>query len=99
VFDKVVDHRPAGSRPSFAGYVFEQMEQDWLEDDKLAAQANANDLENFALAFAKVCEASMLARLGKNEDLVMKILDAPEIKAALEAFYVERVYSTLRGGG
>jgi hypothetical protein len=79
--------------------VFEQMEQDWLEDDQLSAQANANDLENFALAFTKVFEASMLARLGKNEDLVMKILDAPEIKAALEAFYVERVYSTLRGGG
>jgi type I restriction enzyme R subunit len=76
--------------------VFEQMEQDWLEDDQLFAQANANDLENFALAFTKVFEASMLARLGKNEDLVMKILDAPEIKEALEAFYVDRVYHSLR---
>jgi hypothetical protein len=38
----------------------------------------------------------MLARLGKNEDLVMKILDAPEVKAALEAFYVDRVYHSLR---
>jgi type I restriction enzyme R subunit len=76
--------------------VFEQMEQDWLEDDQLFAQANANDLENFALAFTKVFEASMLARLGKNDDLVMKILDAPEIKEALEAFYVDRVYHSLR---
>jgi type I restriction enzyme R subunit len=63
--------------------VFEQMEQDWLEDEQLSA-------------FTKVFEASMLARLGKNEDLVMKILDAPEVKAALEAFYVERVYRSLR---
>ena len=38
----------------------------------------------------------MLDRLSKNEDLVMKILDADEIRKALEAFYVERVYSTLR---
>ena len=32
----------------------------------------------------------------KNEDLVMKILDSTEIKNALEAFYVERVYNALR---
>lgn len=67
-----------------------------MENNDLSAQANANDLENFALVFAKVFESSMLERLTKNEDLVMKILDAPEIKDALEAFYVERVYAALR---
>ena len=73
------------------------MEQDGLEDEQLSAQANVNDPENYALAFAKVFEASLLARLGKNENLVMKILDTPEIKDALEAFYGERVYQSLRG--
>jgi hypothetical protein len=72
------------------------MEQEWVEDEQLSAQARANDLENFSLAFAKVFEASMLGRLAKNEDLVMKILDSTDIKNALEAFYVERIYNALR---
>ncbi len=38
----------------------------------------------------------MLDRLLKNEDLVMKILDADEIRNALEGFYCEPGYRTLR---
>jgi hypothetical protein len=76
--------------------VFDQMEKDWLENDQLLDQANNNDVENFGLAFAKVFDSSMLDRLTKNEDLVMKILDSTEIKNALEAFYVERIYNALR---
>jgi type I restriction enzyme R subunit len=76
--------------------VFNQMEKDWLENNQLLDQANNNDIENFGLAFAKVFDSSMLDRLTKNEDLVMKILDSAEIKAALEASYVKRVYEALR---
>ncbi len=76
--------------------VFDQMEQEWVEDDQLTQQARANDLENFSLAFAKVFERSMLDRLSKNEDLVMKILDSEELRTSLETLYVERVYRTLR---
>jgi hypothetical protein len=72
------------------------MEKDWLENDQLLDQANNNDMENFGLAFAKVFDSPMLDRLTKNEDLVMKILDSTDIKNALEAFYVERIYNALR---
>jgi hypothetical protein len=39
----------------------------------------------------------MLDRLSKNEDLVLKILDSPGIKEALQAYYLEKVYRSLRG--
>jgi len=72
------------------------MEREWVEDEQLSAQARANDLENFGLAFAKVFEASMLDRLTKNEELVMKILDSEDIRTQLESIYVRRVYEALR---
>lgn len=76
--------------------VFDQMEREWIENEQLTDQARANDLENFGLAFAKVFESSMLDRLSKNEELVMKILDSEDIRTQLESIYVRRVYEALR---
>jgi hypothetical protein len=73
------------------------MEQEWLEDADLESQAINNDLENFSIPFGKKVEVSMLDRLSKNEDLVMKLLDSPDLLGALVAFYTERVYNSLRG--
>ncbi|MEA3502852.1 MAG: hypothetical protein U9R47_08765, partial [Actinomycetota bacterium] len=76
--------------------MFDQMEREWIENDQLADQARANDHENFGIAFAKVFESSMLDRLSKNEELVVRILDSEDIRTKLESIYVGRVYDTLR---
>ena len=77
--------------------VFDQMEQEWLEDDTLGDQARNSGIENFGLVFNKKFDSSMLDRLSKNEDLVLKILDSPGIKEALQAYYLAKVYRSLRG--
>ena len=76
--------------------VFDQMEQEWLEDDTLGDQARNSGIENFGLVFNKKFDSSMLDRLSKNEDLVLKILDSPGIKEALQAYYLAKVYRSLR---
>lgn len=76
--------------------VFDQMEREWLEDDLLGDQARNSGIENFGLVFTKKFDSSMLDRLSKNEDLVLKILDSPGIKEALQVYYLEKVYRSLR---
>jgi type I restriction enzyme R subunit len=76
--------------------LFEQMEETWLGDDALAAQAQNNEFENFSLASAKRFDGDWLDRQTDNEELVLKLINSPMLRDALFAFYAERVYKSLR---
>ena len=75
---------------------FDQLEATWLADDQLVAQARANPIENFRLAFNEVFLKSIITRMDDNEDIFRKILDEPAFQAVVMDHYLQRVYGQAR---
>jgi type I restriction enzyme R subunit len=76
--------------------LFDQYEQEWLDDETLAAQARNNDLENFRLVFNRRFMDTIVSRMDANEEIFKRILDEPEFRATLFDHYLGRVFSSLR---
>jgi Type I site-specific restriction-modification system, R (restriction) subunit and related helicases len=77
---------------------FDQMEETWLADEHLTAQARANPLENFRLVFNDTFIKSIVGRMDDNEDIFRKILDEPDFQAIVMEHYLQRVFATARQG-
>lgn len=78
---------------------FDQMEETWMANDDVTAQARANTYENFRLAFDPTFVDTMVKRMADNETIVMEILDRPELQAWLKDEYARRVYRRSRDRG
>jgi type I restriction enzyme, R subunit len=76
--------------------LFEQFKGDWLADDELAAQAKANNLDNFLIVFAKKFLNTVLARMDANADIFKAINDDKGFADDLKASYGRDVYLALR---
>ena len=77
---------------------FDQLEETWLADEHLAAQARANPIENFRLVFNDTFIKSIVGRMDDNEDIFRKILDEPDFQAIVMDHYLRRVFDRARGG-
>lgn len=77
---------------------FDQLEETWMADEDLTAQARANPLENFRLVFNDVFIKSIVGRMDGNEDIFRKILDDPAFQAVVRDHYLGRVYGQARAG-
>jgi type I restriction enzyme R subunit len=75
---------------------FDQLEETWLADEHLTAQARANPLENFRLVFNDTFIKSIVGRMDDNEDIFRKILDEPDFQAVVMEHYLQRVFATAR---
>lgn len=78
---------------------FDQLEETWLADDHLTAQARANPIENFRLVFNDVFIKSIVGRMDDNEDIFRKILDEPAFQAVVMDHYLRRVFDRARSPG
>jgi type I restriction enzyme R subunit len=75
---------------------FDQFEEDWAADPKLAAQANNNTLDNFKLVFDPKFLNTIVTRMDSNEAIFKKILDDDDFRAVLADYYLRRIYARLR---
>src|SRR5439155_16263757 len=55
--------------------LFDQFEEGWAADGKLAAQAKQNDLANFRLAFDRSFMQTVVTRMDTNDEIFKRILD------------------------
>jgi type I restriction enzyme R subunit len=79
--------------------LFDQFEETWVADPKVAAQARNNTLDNFRLVFDRKFLGTVVSRMDDNEAIFKRILDDPEFQAALIDLYATRVYRRARKAG
>ncbi|MEK6190729.1 MAG: DEAD/DEAH box helicase family protein [Chloroflexota bacterium] len=78
--------------------LFDQFEESWVGDADLAAQAQANTLENFRLVFADAFMKTIVRRMDDNADIFRRILDDREFQAVVMDHYLQRVFERARAG-
>ena len=54
---------------------FDQLEETWMADEHLVAQARANPIENFRLVFSRQFLKSIVGRMDDNEEIFKRVLD------------------------
>ena len=75
---------------------FDQLEETWVADEALVAQARANDLANFRLPFTDVFLKTIVGRMDDNADIFKRILDEPAFQATVLEHYLQRVFDRAR---
>ncbi len=76
--------------------LFDQFEESWAADEKLAARARNNDFENFRLVFDRTFLDTVVRRMDDNEGIFKRILDEPDFQQTILDHYAERLYGRLR---
>ena len=76
--------------------LFDQFEESWAADEKLAARARNNDFQNFRLVFDRTFLDTVVKRMDENEDIFKRILDEPNFRQTVLDHYAERLYGRLR---
>jgi type I restriction-modification system DNA methylase subunit len=76
--------------------LFDQFEETWAADEALAAQASANDLENFRLVFDREFIDTVVRRMDTNEEIFKRILDDGDFRRTMLDYYATRLYERLR---
>ncbi len=77
--------------------LFDQFREEWIANPDLHDQATANPIENFKFGFDKVFDATIIERMGANDEIFRQIMDNPDFAATIKGFYLKEVYDRLRG--
>lgn len=78
---------------------FDQIEEELVNDDNLAAQAKTNTLENFKFGFEDVFLSTVFKRMDQNQELFKKIMDDDEFSELVKKILLDKVYTRLRDAG
>ena len=76
--------------------LFDQFEETWASDTGLAAQAQANTLDNFRLVFDPKFMDTVIGRMDANEAIFKRILDDDDFRRVLTEYYLKKIYDRLR---
>ena len=76
---------------------FDQLEETWMADEHLTAQARTNPIENVRLVFSDTFIKSIIGRMDDNEDIFKKILDDDALQSVVMNHYLARVFERARG--
>ncbi len=95
---KVINERFGLNLDDSDRLLLEQYKAEMVADEELAAQARANDLEQFRIVFDRKFLNHIVARMGDNEAIFKRILDDEEFRELLFDAYLRDVYDTLREG-
>ena len=79
--------------------LFDQFEETWVANPKVAAQARNNEFDNFRLVFDRMFMGTVVERMDDNEAIFKRLLDDDEFKETLIGLYATRVYRRLRAEG
>lgn len=95
---KVINERFGLNLDDSDRLLLEQYKAEMVADEELAAQARANDLEQFRIVFDRKFLNHIVARMGDNAAIFKRILDDEEFRSLLFDAYLRDVYDTLREG-
>lgn len=72
------------------------IEEDLVNDEKIQLEAGANTLDTFKVGFDTTYLGAIASRLDRNEKIAAQLLDDPDLRAALVAEYLPRIYARAR---
>jgi type I restriction enzyme R subunit len=72
------------------------IEEDLVNEEHIQLQAGANTLETFKVGFDTTYIDAIASRLDRNEKVAFELLDNEEMRAALVAEYLPRIYARAR---
>jgi type I restriction enzyme R subunit len=75
--------------------LLDQFEEDWVADGELSDQTRNNSIENFGLVFNRKFLQTIITRVDANDE-IFEILDDEDFKAAIEGYYLRKVYDRLQ---
>ena len=72
------------------------IEEDLVNDERIQLEAAGNTLDAFKVGFDSTYLGAIASRLDRNEKVAAQLLDDPELRAALTAEYLPRIYARAR---
>lgn len=72
------------------------IEEDLVNDERIQLEAAANNLDAFKVGFDNTYLSAIASRLDRNEKVAGQLLDDPELRSALVAEYLPRIYARAR---
>jgi type I restriction enzyme R subunit len=72
------------------------IEEDLVNDERIQLEAAGNDLNAFKVGFDETYVAAIASRLDRNEKIAGQLLDNEELRDALVAEYLPRIYARAR---
>jgi type I restriction enzyme, R subunit len=72
------------------------IEEDLVNDEHIQLEAGANNLDTFKVGFDTTYLAAIASRLDRNEKVASEMLDNPDLRAAVVAESMPRIYARAR---
>jgi len=72
------------------------IEEDLVNDERIQLEAAGNDLDAFKVGFDATYLGAIASRLDRNEKVAAQLLDDEDLRAALVAEYLPRIYARAR---
>lgn len=73
---------------------FHQIEEEMATNKKLHEQAQSNTIENFQYGFEDVFLASLISRMGQNQEIFTRIMDDDEFSKQVKKLLIKKVYTS-----
>jgi type I restriction enzyme R subunit len=73
----------------------DSIEEEMMQDDKLALQAKNNPIDNFKFGFDEIFIDKVIDRMEQNQDIVNKIMDDKVFAGVLKEYLMRKVYGRL----
>lgn len=75
--------------------LFDQIEEDMVADERLAAQAKSNTIENFKFGFKEAAIDKFISRMDQNQDIFARMMDDQDFSGLVMDYLLKKVYGRL----
>ncbi len=75
---------------------FDQIEEEMVQDETLAKQAQSNTKENFKYGFEDKFMDAVIERMEQNQELFAKLMDDPKMAGIVKEMLLEKVFNRLK---
>lgn len=75
--------------------LFDQIEEDMVADERLAAQAKSNTIENFKFGFKEAAIDKFISRMDQNQDIFGRMMDDQDFSGLVMDYLLKKVYGRL----
>jgi type I restriction enzyme R subunit len=77
---------------------FDQIEEEMIQDERLAKQAQSNTKENFKYGFEDKFMDVVIERMEQNQELFAKLMDDDRMAGIVKEMLLDKVFERLGGG-
>lgn len=75
---------------------FDQIEEEMVQDETLAKQAQSNTKENFKYGFEDKFMDAVIERMEQNQELFTKLMDDPKLAGIVKEMLLDKVFNRLK---